>query len=71
MAPHRLLKYDHVREAQVECLSKSTLRFAGIVVFSVCIVRMCTEEDISVLNFAKIFQLQSYFRDVNIIYCLL
>jgi len=71
VAPHRLLKSNHVCEAQVECHSKRTLRFAEIVGFSVCIVRTCTEEDIPVLNFAKMFQLRSYLRDVNIIYCLL
>jgi hypothetical protein len=71
VAPHRLLKSNHMCEVEVECHSKSTLRFAEIIGFSVCIARTCTEIDISVLNFAQMFQLRSYLRDVNVIHCLL
>jgi hypothetical protein len=71
VAPHSLLKSNHMCEVQVECHSKVTLRFAVIIGFSVHIARTCTEEDIPALNFAQMFHLRSYLRDVNIIYCLL
>lgn len=71
VTPHRFLKSNRMCEVQVKCHIKSTLRFPEIIGFSVCIARTCTEEDITVLNFAQMFQLRSYLRDGSIIYCLL